>query len=254
MEVVAVADRPGQAAIRGRWPAGSPGGPILASKITVPDVPDWAVPRPRVTQLIARGARWCPLTVLTGPASAGKTTALALWVAAEPRVVAWVTVDEYDNRPEVFWSSVVAALLRSGIAMPRTAAARGRPGDDPFLLRFATALATCDPPVTLVLDDLHLLTEPKVLQGLDLVLRNVGSGLRLAVASRIDPPLPLHRYRAAGQLNEVRASDLAFSAAEVGVMLAQHRRAVVAAAGKAGTGSRTIHDDDQQLSKDGDVW
>ena len=57
--------------------------PILASKITAPAVPEWAVRRPRVTKLIAEGARWCPLTVLTGPPGAGKTMALALWAAAE---------------------------------------------------------------------------------------------------------------------------------------------------------------------------
>ena len=76
--------------------------------------------------------------------------------------------------------------------------------------------------MTLVLDDLHLLTEPRVLQGLDFVLRNVGPGLRLAVSSRMDPLLPLHRYRLAGELTEIRASDLAFSTAEAGLLLAQH--------------------------------
>ena len=64
--------------------AASANDPILASKITAPDVPDWAVPRPRITKLIAEGTRWCPLTVVTGPPGAGKTMALALWAAAEP--------------------------------------------------------------------------------------------------------------------------------------------------------------------------
>jgi hypothetical protein len=46
--------------------------PILASKVTAPGVPDWAVPRPRVTKLIAEGTRWCPLTVVTGPPARAK--------------------------------------------------------------------------------------------------------------------------------------------------------------------------------------
>jgi hypothetical protein len=76
-----------------RDPARRPGveTPILASKITVPGVPGWAVPRPRVTKLIAEGTRWCPLTVVTGPPGAGKTMALAQWAAAEPEVIAWVS-------------------------------------------------------------------------------------------------------------------------------------------------------------------
>ena len=76
--------------------------------------------------------------------------------------------------------------------------------------------------MTLVLDDLHLLTDPAVLDGLDYVLRNAGPGLRLVVSSRMDPLLPLHRYRLAGELAEIRASDLAFSTAEAGLLLAQH--------------------------------
>ena len=87
-----------------------------------------------------------------------------------------------------------------------------------FLLRLAAALAAQNPPVTLVLDDFHLLTDPKVLDGLDFVLRNAGPGLRLVVSSRMDPLLPLHRYRLAGELTEIRASDLAFSIAEAGLL------------------------------------
>ena len=96
------------------------GDPLLASKITVPGVPGWLVPRPRLDKLIAQGAEG-PMTIVTGPPGAGKTMALALWAAARPPggPLAWVTIDDYDNRPRVFWSYVVAALRRSGAAPPR---------------------------------------------------------------------------------------------------------------------------------------
>ena len=211
-----------QVSIRGRRTAAS-AAPILASKITAPDVPDWAVQRPRITKLVADGTRWCPLTVVTGPPGAGKTMALALWAAAQTGTVAWVGLDEFDNRPGVFWSYVVAALRRVGVAVPK--ALRAVPqeaADDWYLLRLTAALAAQDPPMTLVLDDLHLLTEPGVLKGLEFVLRNAGPALRVVVASRMDPLLPLHRYRLAGQLTEIRAGDLAFSVDEARALLAQH--------------------------------
>src|SRR5215831_1387006 len=210
------------APITGR-PAVSAGIPILASKITVPGVPDWTVPRPRITKQIAEGTRWCPLTVVTGPPGAGKTMALALW-AAEAGPVAWVSLDDYDNKPGVFWAYVGAALRRSGTAVPRalSAAARGRAADQAFLPRLAAALAAQDPPVTLVIDDLHVLTEPAVRDELDFVLRNAGPGLRMVISARADPMLPLHRYRLAGELAEIRAGDLAFSTAETGLLMAQH--------------------------------
>ena len=188
--------------------------PILAAKITAPGVPDWVVPRPRITKLIAQGRRWCPLTVITAPAGAGKTMALALWAAAEPAPVAWVGLDESGNRPGVFWAYVAAALRQSGVAVPAPPpAGRGRDAGRVFVLGLAAALAAQDPPLTLVLDDLHLLTDPLMLSELDYVLRNAGAGLRLVVSARMDP-LPLHRYRLAGQLTQIRASDLAFTGAE----------------------------------------
>jgi LuxR family transcriptional regulator, maltose regulon positive regulatory protein len=198
--------------------------PILASKVTAPDVPDWAVARPRITGQIAQGTRWCPVTVVTGPPGAGKTMALALWAATEPGPVAWVTLDKYDNRPGVFWSYVVAALRRSGAAVPKalSAVTRGRAAEHRFLLRLASALAAQDPPVTLVVDDFHLLTGARVLSGLDFLLRNAGAGLRLAAGSQAAPLLPLHRYRLAGELAEIGADDLAFTVAEAGQLLARH--------------------------------
>jgi LuxR family transcriptional regulator, maltose regulon positive regulatory protein len=201
----------------------SVGDPILVSKITVPGVPDWAVQRPQVTGLIARGTRWCPLTVLTGPPGAGKTMALASWTAAKPGPVAWVSLDEYDSRPEVFWLYVTAALRRCGVAVPNTWPAEwGDEAGHVFVLRLAAALADCDQAVMLVLDDLHLVTGPEVLKGLDFILRNAGEGFRLVASSRMDPLLPLHRYRVAGQLAEIRAGDLAFSSTEAGLLLARH--------------------------------
>lgn len=107
-------------------PAAPAGVPILASKITAPGVPAWAVLRARVTKLIAEGTRRSPLTVVTGPPGAGKTMALALWAATEPRPVAWVSLDDYDDQLGVFWSYVVEALRRSGAALPKDLpAARG---------------------------------------------------------------------------------------------------------------------------------
>ena len=199
--------------------------PILASKITVPDVPDFAVQRPRISELLAGGTRWNPLTIVTGPPGTGKTMALTLWAAAENKPVAWVALDRYDNRPASFWSYVVAALRRSGTVIPEalSADAQEQVSDHVFLLWLVSALAAQDLPVILVLDDFHVITEPKVLKGLDFVLRNVGPGLRVVVSSRTDPALRLYRYRLAGELAEIRARDLAFNVAEAGLLMAQHR-------------------------------
>jgi LuxR family transcriptional regulator, maltose regulon positive regulatory protein len=223
-EISPITPGAGQVAARARRPAVSAAVPIPPSKITAPGTPDWAVPRPRVGQLITQATRWFPLTVVTGPRGAGKTMALALWAAAESRTVAWVSLDSHDDRPAAFWSYVVAALQRSGVAIPGgpPAAARGQSAHYRLLLTIASALASQDQPVILILDDSHVLSRPQVLNDLDFVLRNAGAGLRLVACARMDPLLPLHRYRLAGHLAEIRASDLAFSTAEAGLLLVQH--------------------------------
>ncbi len=198
--------------------------PILQSKISVPALPPWAVPRPRLTRRVAAGTKGT-FTSITGPPGAGKTVAAASWAAGQGRgPVAWVTLDEFDNDPGVFWSYVVAALGQAGAAIPRTASvvAGGESAGRVFLLRIASALAEQDPPVTLVLDELHCVTNPALLSGLAYVLRNARPGFSLVGASRSDPPLPLHRYRLTGDLTEIRARDLAFTMPEVIQLLTQH--------------------------------
>jgi LuxR family transcriptional regulator, maltose regulon positive regulatory protein len=198
--------------------------PILRSKITTPALPPWVVPRPRLERRIAQGIQG-PLTSITGPPGAGKTLAIASWAAGHHAgPIAWVTVDGYDNSSEVFWPYVVAALRQAGVAVSRAASslARGEMAGHVFLLQLASALADREPAVTLVLDDFHLQTNSEVLTGLAYVLKNAKPGLRLVVASRIDPPLPLHQYRLTGDLTEIRASDLAFSVPEVASLMMQH--------------------------------
>ncbi len=198
---------------------------VLASKLAAPRLPAWLVARPRLDQRIAEGAGG-PLTVVTGPPGAGKTTALASWAAASvtPGRVAWVTLDEYDNQPGSFWSHVVKALRLAGVPVEETPPAQphARASVRAFLPRLASALATLDPPLVLVLDDLHLLTAPKPLAELAYVLRYARPGLRLVAAARIDPHVPLHRHRLAGELTEIRAADLAFTVPEADLLMTQH--------------------------------
>src|SRR4029077_404098 len=84
---------------------------VLPSKIITPALPGWMVPRPRIDEGIDAGRRG-PLTVVSGTPGDGKTMAIASWAAARAGLpqVAWVTLDEYDNRPRAFWSYVVEAL------------------------------------------------------------------------------------------------------------------------------------------------
>jgi LuxR family transcriptional regulator, maltose regulon positive regulatory protein len=214
----------GAAASPTRHRASSTDETILTSKIIAPALPGWLVPRARIDERIDAGRQGL-LTVVSGPPGAGKTMAMASWAAtrAGSPPIAWVTLDEYDNRPRAFWSYVVEALRHAGVEIPGTVWAPGRGRvDHAFLLRLTAAITARGGPVVLILDDLHLVTEPRTLNALTSLLRNARPHLSLVVGSRSDPILPLHRYRLAGELTEIRAGELALSVDEAGQLMEQH--------------------------------
>jgi len=198
--------------------APSPADDVLLSKTLPPACQEWVIRRARIDQRIAAA----PLTVVTGPPGAGKTTAAASWAAGTDGPVAWVTLDRYDSQWGVFWPAVVTALGCAGVEFGRPLPPPGRTDNHPFLLRLAAELAVQDPPATLVLDDLHQITGHDLDDGLQYLIRNTRPGLRVVICSRADPVISLHHYRLAGELTEIRAAELAFSVAEARLLMARH--------------------------------
>ena len=87
-------------------------GPLLETKLHVPRWRRSLVARPRLSERLSRGAE-SALTLVSAPAGFGKTTLLAEWLAAAPfdgRSVAWLSLDQRDNDPALFWTYLVAAL------------------------------------------------------------------------------------------------------------------------------------------------
>jgi LuxR family transcriptional regulator, maltose regulon positive regulatory protein len=199
---------------------------MLATKLTPPRPPIRLVSRPRLFARLDAGTRQL-LTLVSAPAGAGKTTLLASWSSSghPPGPVAWLSLDTGDNEPARFWAYVLTALCRSG-GVPAEAGLRSLAppprADETFLPLLVTALAELPTPVVLVLDDVQDLTDTAVFNGLALLLRLAPPQLRLVLASRLDPPLPLQRLLVSGQLAEVRSADLAFTVAEVADLLDEY--------------------------------
>lgn len=196
---------------------GGPIDPLLAPRFEVPARPRTHVRRPRLEELLDRGSR-LPLTLVCAPAGNGKTTLVAAWAAhldARAAVV-WITLETADATPERFWPVVRAGLRRHGCVDTRDPTPHDdRPG---MLAELGAALATCSPPVTLVLDDYGVVGQD-VSDEVDFLLRHSGHGLHLVVLTRCDPPLPLHRYRLTDTIAEIRTSDLAFTVDETAQLL-----------------------------------
>ena len=217
---------------------------LLATKLHVPRPRPGFVPRPRLVEALGAGlAR--RLILVCAPAGSGKTALLADWAPSGNRPVAWLSLDAADNDPVRFWRHTVAALdrARPGIG-ERVGFLLGPPAPASFeglvtALINDLAAQPGDGEVVLVLDDYHLIDAQLVHGSLGFLLEHLPPGLHLVLASRADPPLPLARLRAGGQLAELRAADLRFSAEEAAALLRESAGADLPAAAVAALAART---------------
>ena len=199
-------------------------GVLVATKFHVP--PPGFVPRPRLLERLAQGIGR-GLTVVCTPAGFGKTTRLADWTRRSRRPTAWLSLDAGDNDPTRFWRYVVAALerVRPGACAPVGALLRGphEPPLEAVVTAVINGLMTVPggDQVVLILDDYHLIEAPPVHESVTFLLDRLPPGLRLVLASRVDPPLPLARRRAGGQLAELHATDLRFTLEETAAFVAE---------------------------------
>jgi anti-anti-sigma factor len=211
-------------AYRGPFDASSTPGPDLVWSKLVPPAPRAGfIPRARLQSLLRTGVQG-KLCLLAAPAGSGKTALLAHWCAvAGTGRAAWVSLDDGDNDPTRFWLHVVEALrtVRPNLGAAALAALRRRsadldPGVLPLLLKDLCAVG---PQLVLVLDDYHLVTNPTCHQALGFFLDHLPVGVHVALSTRLDPPLPLARMRARGELTELRVAELQFTTQEASALL-----------------------------------
>jgi LuxR family maltose regulon positive regulatory protein len=196
-------------------------GPLLKTKLLVPRGRPDSLARPRLCALIDQGLTR-RLTLLSAPAGSGKTTLLTEWLRTETgrtTPLAWVSLEEADNRPGRFWLYVAQALdqLQPG-ALTEVLAMLGGPQPPPIELTVRLLLnqmAELAQDAVLVLDDYHVITHEAIHRSVALFLEHLPPQLHLMITTRIDPPLPLHRLRARRDLVEVRLKDLRFTPGEV---------------------------------------
>jgi ATP/maltotriose-dependent transcriptional regulator MalT len=202
------------------------------------------VARPRLSERLSRGAE-SALTLVSAPAGFGKTTLLAEWLAvaaAGGRSVAWLSLDQRDNDPALFWTYAVAALNTGAPADGAGALAHLQPPQPPNeagLVALLNDLDTISNDVVLVLDDYHVIDARDVQDALAFLLEHLPPQIHLVIASRTDPPLPLARLRGRGELAEIRAADLRFTPSEAAAYLNEVMGLTLTAADVAALEGRT---------------
>jgi LuxR family maltose regulon positive regulatory protein len=218
---------------------------LLTTKLYMPPPRRELVARPRLTARLDVGLRDA-LTLIMAPAGFGKSTLVREWHVLPEHAntpLAWLALDDGDNDLARFARYLVAALqtVLPGVGQ-RTLAmlqAPPLPPNDTLLTPLVNELAALSEDLVVVLDDFHVLDAPELHQAVTYLLDHLPPRVHLLVTSRSEPPLPLARLRARGQLVELRATDLCFTAEEVGVFLTGVMELELTSGDVAALGART---------------
>ena len=181
---------------------------VATARYGIPQPPSAHVPRPHLFRALA-GSADVPLVLVSAPAGAGKTDAVADWARAEPDgAVCWVAFEDGDTS---FWEPVLASLREHGLGVPASWTVPASGGLGSLRLSALAGLVVGAPQrLTLVVDGYEL-ASVAVAREVDQLLRHTLGRLCVVLVGRVDPVLPLYRYRLSDSILEVRAPDLAFS-------------------------------------------
>ncbi len=197
---------------------------LITTKICVPHLRPDLVLRPHLNERLKAGLH-CTLTLISAPAGYGKTTLLA-GLANNGLLTAWLSLDEGDNDPVRFWTHFISALQTKQPHLGNTVLQMLRSLESSdiqsHLIELINEIAGDESsiqPYILILDDYHLIEEQAIHKDLYFIIEHLPWQLRLVISTRADPPLPLARMRARGQLSEFRAQDLRFTVKETDILL-----------------------------------
>jgi LuxR family maltose regulon positive regulatory protein len=198
--------------------------PLLQTKLYIPQPQTNHVPRPHLIQRMNEGAGR-KLTLVVAPAGFSKTSLLGQWIAQTDRAVAWISLDDNDNEIARFLSYFILALQKIdeevGVEPLAVLQASQSPEIDTLLAMLVNELSALEGSFSLILDDYHAITNPEIHESLHFLLDHSPPNLHLIIAGRADPFLPISRYRARGELVELRMEDLRFSSDEAAQYLNQ---------------------------------
>ncbi|HEX9838539.1 MAG TPA: tetratricopeptide repeat protein, partial [Anaerolineales bacterium] len=196
---------------------------LLATKVQIPEYPYDFVPRGRLIQALEQGVSRYRLVVISAAAGYGKTTLLAHWARTNETSVAWLSLSEEDDFLERFLRYLLAGWerIQPDVASSPLGILLGSQGPnmEAVLSAFLNMAAQLPDNQVFVLDDYHLIQDPEIHESLAFLLDHLPPQLHFVIGTRADPPLPLARYRARGQLLELGTEDLRFSLEEATIFL-----------------------------------
>lgn len=197
---------------------------LMHTKVLIPPLQPNLLPRPHLIERLDRSLHpGLKLTLISAPAGYGKTTALIQWAHLSNASIGWFSLDDSDNELERFfrylvlaWEAVQPEIRRSALD---TLLSGLTPNSEAVLAAFINAADAVPDHTALILNDYHLIEEPSIHQALAFLLEHLPPKFHFVLVVRGEPPLPLSRYRARGEMQELGVAELRFRPEEASAFL-----------------------------------
>ena len=219
--------------------------PLLETKLFAPKWRPTLVRRRRLIERLDRGVDR-KLTLISAPAGFGKTTLVSEWLSTglvSQQETGWVSLDERDNDPALFWAYFIAALRTIRVDVGKNALlllhSPNRSSIETALTTLINEINVIEQDFTLVLDDYHCIDDEQIQNAVAFLIDHLPPQMHLTLLSRAEPSLPLSLLRGRGELNELRSNDLRFTSDEAAAFLKDAMGLALSAEDLDGLESRT---------------
>lgn len=194
----------------------------LTTKLYLPTARQVLVDRPKLLEKLESGLKG-RLTLISAPAGFGKTSLITAWRRQGNMPIAWYSLDEEDNRPEIFADYLIGALqtINEGLGRETSVLLQNSPPPPlkVFLASLLNEISECETEFVLAFDDYHIISELEIHEAMSYLIERLPPNIHALVTTRSDPPFPLSRLRARGELKELRAPDLRFNGKDAATFL-----------------------------------
>jgi len=193
---------------------------MIKTKISIPSMGNLMVDRSYLVDHLQKG-RDKRLVLISGQAGSGKTSLACLWIDRYKLPVAWYSLDDSDNEPDLFFRYLMTSLQRQNPKL--------EPAFSPFLqgqkvfsprdvvIMLSNALGNLGKDVYVVIDDYHVIRNREIHDAVQLLLQCAPPALHLVLLTRSVPQFSLTQFRLRNQITEIRSSMLDFTRKEARV-------------------------------------